>query len=346
MPDIRGAGVTTFPFDLDALDMPTALENQLLDFDMPTAITSLNSRSHSMGSFTNGEDQIALHDFYSSAIPSIFSSTNIAPFARLRVGYAIDQLKLAPRMMVEENSTLWCHAMAYDENMPRTLQDAYAACALYISRNDINADMVMRHITSRIDELVATPLPTSSIEILARAHAFLLYQVILVFGGDIRFYGHAEALVPRLEEVGNSLLVLTAQQTDPIGSLPLYPSAAARSAWMSFIFRETLRRTVLSLFQLLALCQLLRGQLSSCSHGLSQGNKVTLSAHLWNAKSAFDFAVAWNEKNHFLVHELDFTEVLRDARPDDIDDFAKTMLVGLQGIDDIKGWFYTRDAIF
>ena len=73
---------------------------------------------------------------------------------------------------------------------------------------------------------------------------------------------------------------------------------------------------------------------------------MTLSAHLWSAKNAFDFAVAWNERKHFLVHDLDFKEVLSDAQPDDVDDFAKTMLVGMLGFDDVKGWFYTKHGTF
>ena len=52
--------------------------------------------------------------------------------------------------------------------------------------------------------------------------------------------------------------------------------------------------------------------------------------------------MAWNDKNHFLVKELDFTEVLRVAQPDDLDVFANMMLVGLQGIDDVRGWYHTR----
>ena len=73
---------------------------------------------------------------------------------------------------------------------------------------------------------------------------------------------------------------------------------------------------------------------------------MTLSSHLWRAESAFDFAVAWNEKKHFVVCDLDFVEVWRDAKPDDLDEFAKTMLVGLQGVDDVKGWFYKRGGTF
>ncbi|KAJ4313665.1 hypothetical protein N0V94_006835 [Neodidymelliopsis sp. IMI 364377] len=250
-------------------------------------------------------------------------------------------------MMVEENATLWCHATLYEEEMPKTLQDAHAACALYVSRNDVNVEFVVRHISNRAKELIATDTPIDPIEILARAHALMFYQIMLVFGGDVRSYGQAEILLSHLEHVGNLLLALNAQQCDPTDTLPIYPSSAARAAWTSFVFRETLRRTVLSLYQFVALCHLLQGgQVSFCTPELVQGNRITLSAHLWGAKSALDFAVAWNEKAHLLVHDLDFSEVLSTAHPDDIDNFAKVMLVGLQGIDDVKGWFHTHGVAF
>jgi hypothetical protein len=338
--------MTTSSLDLEYLDAPTTFEDQLLDFDMPTAVASWNSLNHFICSPTNVDDQTGLHNIDHTVRPSTLSWANITPLARSRIGYSIDQLKLAPRMMVETNSTLWSHVALYDEHMPKLLQDAYAACALYNARNDTNADFVDRHIISRVDELIATPLPTGLIEVVAHAHALMLYQIMLVFGGAMRFCSYVESLMPHLEEVGNLLLNLSTQQTDPIDPLPLYPSAAARTAWKSFVLRETLRRTILSLFQSVALCHMLCGRLGSCAPHLSRGNKVTLSAHLWSAKNAFDFAIAWNEKKHFLVHDLDFTEVLNDAQPDDIDDFAKTMLVGLLGYDDVKGWFYTKRGTF
>ncbi|XPS96694.1 hypothetical protein M3J09_005953 [Ascochyta lentis] len=334
------------PFDLEALCIASATEDQLFGFDLPDAITSPNSLINITGSSTDAGDQVTSHRAYSSAKSSTFSSAEIPPLARSRIGYAITQLKLAPRMMVENNSTLWCHAMLYDEHMPRSLQDAHASCALYNARNDINTDFVARHIANRIDELISAPLPTEAIEIMARAHALMLYQVMLFFGSDVRCFSQAEVLVCRLVEVGNLLLDISAQQTDPINALLLYPSAAVRAAWKSFLFRETLRRTVLSLFQFVAFCHLLRGQSGPCTDGLSQGNRVTLSAHLWSASNAFGFAVAWNERPHFLVHNLDFTDVLKDAQPDDIDNFGKTMLVSLQGIDDVKGWFYMKGGTF
>jgi hypothetical protein len=165
---------------------------------------------------------------------------------------------------------------------------------------------------------------------------------MLVFGGDIRLYARADALLPHLEDVGVILLPIAAEETETSGTLPLYPSTAARSAWKSYIFRESARRTVLSAFHITVMCTLLSGQLKSCTHELSLKNRVTLSAHLWKATSASDFAMAWNSKDHFVIKELDFTHVLRNAQPDDLDVFANMMLVGLQGIDDMRGWYHTR----
>jgi hypothetical protein len=96
------------------------------------------------------------------------------------------------------------------------------------------------------------------------------------------------------------------------------------------------------LFQFISVYRLLRGQFSACQHELAMGNRVTFSAHLWQARSAFEFAVAWNERKHYLLKDLDTSELLETARPDDIDVFGKVMLTGIMGIDDVRGWLHTR----
>ena len=331
------------PLDFNVTN-PTSSITELLDFDFSLGRSSLESLAAMVRNPSNEEDQMALQKtLYLVAKP--FSQAHVAPFAKSRIEYSVEQLKLVPKMMVDQNCTPWAHAMIYEELMPRSLQDAHAACALYITRNGTNDEHVTRYITSRAEELANSAMPTSTVEVLARAHALMLYQIMLVFGGDIRVYGQAEELIPHLEEVANSLLIIGAQQTDTIGSLPLYPGTAARSAWRAYVLRESVRRTMLSVFQFTGVCNLLRGQLKSCLNSIACDSRLTLSAHLWNAKNAFDFAIAWNDKNHFLVKDLDFTDVLRDAKPDDLDVFARMMLVGLQGIDDIRGWFYTRGGV-
>jgi hypothetical protein len=69
---------------------------------------------------------------------------------------------------------------------------------------------------------------------------------------------------------------------------------------------------------------------------------VVISAPLWTAKSPFEFAKAWNEKKRFIVKSLDFQEVLKEADAQDVDVFGRMMMVGVMGVDDVRGWIYTR----
>ncbi|OAL00325.1 hypothetical protein IQ06DRAFT_143530 [Phaeosphaeriaceae sp. SRC1lsM3a] len=325
----------SFSMGFDVPPLPVA------EFDIDIGISNLESLNQMLYNSPDAEDRLALERAY-SGIEKSFSIAYIAPFAKSRVRWSIEQLKLVPKSIVKQGSTPWQHPMLYQEYMPRCLQDAYGACALYIAKNDDNEDFVTRFLKDRSEEVCLDERPQQPVEILSRAHALMLYQIMLVFGGDIRLYSQAERLLPCLEETGLALIGLCNEQVDTSGSVPLYPMAVARASWNAYIFRESLRRTVLCLFQLITMCNLLRGQLKSCSTHLGLGGKLTISAQLWNAKTAFDYALAWNNRRHFLVNELDFTEVLKEAMPEDIDTIGKMMMIGLQGEDDIRGWFYTR----
>jgi hypothetical protein len=100
-------------------------------------------------------------------------------------------------------------------------------------------------------------------------------------------------------------------------------------------------------FTVISLCTLLSERMSAyaCQHERAIGNRVTFSAHLWSAQSAFDFAVAWNEKPHYLIKDLDMNDLLKNARVDDIDLFGRVILIGMMGIDDVRGWFHTHGGI-
>lgn len=67
-----------------------------------------------------------------------------------------------------------------------------------------------------------------------------------------------------------------------------------------------------------------------------------MGAKLWSAEGPFEFAKAWNEENHFLVKDLNLEEVLHTADANDIDVFGRMIMVGLMGVDDVKGWLHTR----
>ncbi|CAN9222043.1 unnamed protein product [Alternaria alternata] len=328
-------------FDFDMPAMPTNPTADILDFDFCTGANSLDALSEMLASQSNQWNPTALQAV-SAPVRKPFTSAHLSPYAKSRVEYSFEHIKLAPKMMVEQACTPWSHPMLYEEYMPRSLQDAHAACALYTTMNDVNSEHVARYITSRAQELVTSATPITPIEILAHTQALMLYQAMLLSSGGIRLWALADTLLPYLEDMGAALLPIAAEESEIPETIPLYPSTVARTAWKSYIFRESARRTVLCAYHIAIMWTLFSGQFKTCSRDHSLRNLVTLSAHLWRATNPFDFAMAWNDKNHFLVKELDFTEVLRIAQPDDLDVFANMMLVGLQGIDDVRGWYHTR----
>ncbi|KAF1959609.1 hypothetical protein CC80DRAFT_514107 [Byssothecium circinans] len=322
---------------VDATSLSATLDTEFLDFDINPLPSCYNVESIECGTIINMTNMNG---------PPIdekaMSMLMMSPFADSRIGYSMKQWKKTPEMMVKENRTHWSHPKLYEDFMPRSLQDAYAACALAMARTETNATFIARHVTERAHELIEQDLPTSPVEILARAHALVLYQIILICGGDIRYYSQAEKLIPHLENIGATLIAITSHDEELTDPLPLYPSSAARDAWSTFIFRESSRRTLLITFQATSTCRLLLGHYSSCASHLALGNKFTVSSALWDAKSPFEFAMAWNDKKHFLVRELDFREMLKEADAKDVDVFTRMMLVGIMGIDDVRGWLHTR----
>ncbi|KAF2009742.1 hypothetical protein BU24DRAFT_81470 [Aaosphaeria arxii CBS 175.79] len=325
---------------------PVAMLNEpgvgALDFDFPSANQSVDTLNDLLGGDVEAMELTPMPTSPNYRVGKQFTAAQVSSQARSRVEYSMQQLKLAPAMMVKENCTHWCHPQLYADDMPRCVQDAQAACALYISRNEINATVVARHVTERTKELLDTPITHSPTQLLARTHALLLYQIIHFFNDDIRYHAYIDVTTKALEEAGYALHSMIQSYEDPSGPIQLYPSAAARTAWKNYIIRESSRRTLLIALHFVALCKLFRGWLSACRDDLVLGNRVTYSAHLWKVDNALDFALAWNEKNHFLVKELDFDNLLENAKPDDVDVFGKMLLTGVLGIDDVKAWLYTR----
>ena len=46
----------------------------------------------------------------------------VAVAVEMRLAYGIEQIKAAPKMMVLESQTSWCHPLLYRKGMPRSMQ--------------------------------------------------------------------------------------------------------------------------------------------------------------------------------------------------------------------------------
>ncbi|KAJ5155199.1 hypothetical protein N7492_008002 [Penicillium capsulatum] len=264
-----------------------------------------------------------------------------------RLQFSMDILRDAPRSMVIENQAPWCHPKLYKSSMPRVMQDAYGCCSLYTSKNEINAPVIMSLIDARIQDLLSAPEPLTLVEVLAHTHALLLYQIMHLFDGDIRSQATSNAIFAALQSISLSLLALV-QFPDRTKSIDLLPLSMEPiiDFWESWVLHESARRTVLFTFYFLQIYKLLQGDRQlQCDGKLGLYHSWYLSAHLWNAQSAFDFAVAWADHQHFIIDNLDFSWALSNAQPDDVDSFGKMLLVTVLGIDGVKAWFHTRGAL-
>ncbi|GKZ24251.1 hypothetical protein AbraIFM66951_002290 [Aspergillus brasiliensis] len=282
----------------------------------------------------------------STSVIKTRSSLSISAIVTERLQFGMDVLKQAPKMMVLENQTPWCHRQLYKDGMPRSMQDALACCALYMARNEINAPVILSSFRTRIDDLLASPPPSTALEALAHTQSLILYQIMRLFDGDIHARLSAEPLIPLLETSAFNLLNYIYFPTAELDTTITTPIDVIMPSWSEWVYQESARRTALFTFYLVQIYRLVTGENNlSCDGRLGLIHSWYLSAPLWNAQTAFDFAVAWNEHQHFVVCNGDFGHVLENARPSDVDVFGRMLLSTVFGIDQAKAWFYSRGAI-
>ncbi|GAM37454.1 C6 finger domain protein [Talaromyces pinophilus] len=309
-----------------------------------------------------------------SSPPSVKPLFTSGMSSRLRI--TLDVFQNAHRTMVLENQTPWCHPLLYKNGMPRVMQDAYACCSLYMNRNPTNSKTILSIIENRVAELLALKQSNDAWDCLARLQALILYQTIRIFDDDTSALVAAELTMPALQAtlthfVGNVVLEDTLLC---IGGLPINcliedPSiSGAKDYWYNWIFEESARRTLFLSYLLIRIWEVSQHvnnpqnltASTTKSQRVGQKNKLTcdgrlglsnswwywyLSSHLWEAPTRYDFALAFAEKNRFVIKDLDFSEFLALGQPEDVDLLGKMALSALMGNEKLQEWFFERGAI-
>jgi hypothetical protein len=90
----------------------------------------------------------------------------------------------------------------------------------------------------------------------------------------------------------------------------------------------------------------------------------TLSRHLWEAPSSFDFFHIYREKPHYTISNVFFDDFLKEGKGDDVDDFGRILLVvyvlsrfvhalpelliiyRFMGMDETRQWFQKTGSTF
>lgn len=226
--------------------------------------------------------------------------------------------------------------------------DAYSSCALHLTRNAANSATISSIIESRVSELITSKQQNTPLECLARVHALILYQTIRLFDDDVSCRLAAEVAMPSLRAAVVSLLpYANFEDTLSLSNVATrFLSSSEGNFWETWVFEESARRTMLLSNYLTRIWELLRGdQGLHCDSKLGFSHCWYVSSQLWDAKSPYEFAVAYAEKSRFLISNMDFTDLLTHGQPEDVDMFGKIMLTGRLGLDTAQEWFASRGAV-
>ncbi|EED15648.1 conserved hypothetical protein [Talaromyces stipitatus ATCC 10500] len=291
-----------------------------------------------------------------------------------RLQFTLSVLQNAHRTMVLENQTPWCHPLLYKNGMPRVMQDAYACCSLYMNRNATNSKTILSIIENRAAELLASDQPDNAWEYLARLQALILYQTIRIFDDDASALVAADLTMPALRAILTHFVAnvpledtLLNSENLPINCLINEPTSDTKDHWHSWIFEESTRRTMFLSHLLISIWEILQylnqqqiiASTTTPYTGISRKKPTCdgrlglsncwwywyLSAHLWEAPTRYDFALAYAEKSRFLIKDLDFTEFLALGQPDDVDMLGKMALSAWMGNEALQEWFFVRGGV-
>jgi hypothetical protein len=115
-------------FSLDVL-MDQAPQNvETLNFEFSSGIESINGLLNG----NSGEETMLLRARSAYVLGKQFPGVNLSAVAYSRVGYGIEQLKVAVSSMVLATQTPWSHPLLYEDSMPRCLQGTASASLRYV----------------------------------------------------------------------------------------------------------------------------------------------------------------------------------------------------------------------
>ncbi|EER41448.1 conserved hypothetical protein [Histoplasma capsulatum H143] len=198
---------------------------------------------------------------------------------------------------------------------------------------------------------------------LAHVQSLLIYQIIRLFGGDIRQQALAEQQAPILttwlQEMWDSLMNsgLDIYYSDSNGTsspssslfaasgqpqkqqpqrdpLSLF-STPVTSLWKEWLVAECARRTLITVRGVAGVYETMKLGAAVCPGGTS----FIASSAVWEAPSAYCWAKAWRERDkRYLVSMGTLQSLVCQARACDVDRFGKVLLMLLHHREGVERW--------
>lgn len=284
---------------------------------------------------------------------------------------------------ISTGGNTFIHKQLYSCRLPRCVQDAYTAVALYLLRTDENEDMVLRIIQDRSAQLLQDEekrKTSSSLDPfghLSRVHALLAYQIICLLDGDIRLRALAEERIPimmawlkqMLESVSFASQLTTsgtngtmtaarglglgivdimdaAAKAPSAATTPSTPATPAPTTtydnpgseeevlWHAWIFTESVRRTWIFAQGIHTVYEVILKGWTMCAGA----PMMTTASGVWDASTSYAWSKVCAEKNVRLSTPTEVENFLTEARPEDVDDFIKSLLEIMFGKAKMEKW--------
>ncbi|ORY13028.1 hypothetical protein BCR34DRAFT_562622 [Clohesyomyces aquaticus] len=250
---------------------------------------------------------------------------------RTEVDAALRQFKTYPDKWLNEGAAPFIHPHLYASDIPKPLQDAYAACAIFSTKNERNEHVAFAVIEARATELLTSPdqLAWTPLDLLAALQALLIFQFIRLFDGDIRQRALAEEAEPILESWTMQLKART--------EVEQHFTTATAPSWRAWVFAESVRRTVTMSVYLCGIYSLVKH--GFCVHADAvTANSFTAQRRLWESTSALQWDRVRKSCNPYWITKMEFEVILREAKGDELDDFGMVLLITYNGQDVVDNW--------
>lgn len=268
------------------------------------------------------------------------------------MGYTMRALTDMHATFARTRALPFLHSRLWASHLPKTILSVFSAATAYANRGPDNRAWIMKLLADtavsvhRDGEQASTPADK-----LARVQALVILDSMRVFDGDVGLRAAAEreahvlaAWIGELQAVVTTLETEAQQHaaaqnptalptglglgmdTPGSGGAGVFPSRdRPPKSWDTWTLLESARRTLVFSCAFVCMNKMLKSQ--DVSRNMWDNLRFTASRHLWEAPSSVDFFRAWRDKPQYYIRDFDFKDFWSYARPDDMDEFTKVMLM-------------------
>ncbi|KAK2029530.1 hypothetical protein LX32DRAFT_638927 [Colletotrichum zoysiae] len=272
--------------------------------------------------FDHGERMTRLAQLQHPTIPRLLGMLgNLRQMSRtVDSRWVFEQLRDSPLTFAEHGETMFIHPGLFHSTLPVPLRTAFGICAGANSTNERTSTFLFKVIAAEVSHMLSPAAGITLLENLARLQAIVLYQMIRFFKGGLEERVLAERQELLVRCYGLKLL----HRAD--NELP-----AVQSSWEAWVLAESIRRTAVVAFKLYTLYWTFN--YGTCIE------RVAISMLPVSTKPC-----AWASREIYSQHEDrdrtttygEFRNTWAAAPRDDADDFEKMLLMGCNGMGDLR----------